>query len=124
MSTLLSLLWSVVWPIALLSVVVGLSYPVWVLVMGRLRLTDWLGYTSLTAMILLVQFRIVDVSVWWLVGTPVALALGMIPARRTLKRYYEELDFVAQGSFVVGHPPERVRDWPDWPWKKGADGSR
>jgi hypothetical protein len=108
-------LWSVLWPLALLLTAAGLSYPVWAFALNRLRLTDWLGYMSTIATILLTQFRLAEVSPWWLAGTPMALLLGILPARATGKRYIEDPHFQPQGCFVVGHPPERVKDWPNWP---------
>ena len=101
-----------VWPLALLVTAAGFSYPVWVFVLNRLRLTDWLGYTSTVATILVIQFRLAEVSPWWLAGTPLALLLRALPARATVKRYVDDPHFRPQGCFVVGRPPERVKDWP------------
>lgn len=82
-------------------------------VLGRLRLTDWLGYGFAAVFALLSGMKLVETSVWAAgVGIPVALAAAFLWARAMVRVYRENPELEFSGFFTVGDPPERVRGWP------------
>ena len=111
----------VLWPVALLGAMIIPVYPLMVFGLARLRLTDWLGYVSAVATIIVLLLRLVDASVWWLAGAPFAVLAGYLWARMTVRRYRTIPTAEIRGVFVVGKPGERVRDWPDWSRSRGSD---
>ncbi|WP_028708281.1 hypothetical protein [Propionicicella superfundia] len=102
--------WSLV---SMLALVAGV-YVLLVFIMGRIRLTDWLGYIVGVGAVVRAIWALTDTSVWAVVvGVPLAFIPAFLWARATVKAYRENPDMVLTGLFTVGRPPERVKNWPD-----------
>ena len=96
-------------------------YVLLVYLIGRIRLTDWLGYTLGVTTLVRAVWRLADWSVWAaVIASVVAFVLAFLWARATVGAFRNDPDMVLTGLFVVGRPPERVRDWPDRP-RPGKD---
>ncbi|MDR3070965.1 MAG: hypothetical protein LBU38_08200 [Propionibacteriaceae bacterium] len=82
-------------------------------VLGRLQLTDWLGYLISGFTILGCCSSLVKTSIWVAVlGTLVGVVLAFLWALFTVRAYRKNPDLEFSGFFVVGKPPKRVRGWP------------
>jgi 4-amino-4-deoxy-L-arabinose transferase-like glycosyltransferase len=102
--------WSILSVLALLA---ALYMPL-VYLIGRIRLTDWLGYLVGAGTLVRAGWALADWSVWAVViGSVVAFVPAFWWARATVQAFRNDPDMVLTGVFVVGRPPERVKGWPD-----------
>ena len=73
-----------------------------------LRLTDWLGYIFCVAALVAGPTRLWDITPWLLWGLPIAAAIAVVQAQRTIRTWRR--GETVGGIFTFGRAPEGVVD--------------
>lgn len=103
-----------------------ISYSVYlpmVLVLGRLRLADWVGYIVSAIAFAVLVLRLADIGIWFAaVGILLGPVGGAVLAQLTLREYRDGA--TVRGYFLVGSPPERVQNQLGWLRRGSSDADR
>ena len=98
---------SVVWGGALL-LLYAMVLRVLIVRFFGLRLTDWLGYIFCVAAVVAGPTRLWDITPWLLWGLPIAVAIAVVQAHRTVHTWRR--GETVGGIFTFGRAPEGVVD--------------
>lgn len=82
-------------------------------IFGRIRLTDWLGYTAASAGA--VALAVTLPAKYGLAGglaCVAAILVAFLWTFRDIRRFRTDPELKLTGAFVVGRAPKRVSNWP------------